>query len=65
MMRSGHERALHCDAPSDMAVALMALEARSRFRGPGPARVPLDDFYFMPGATPRAKYADARRVITP
>jgi len=46
----------HCIAthPSDMAVALMALEATVQIQGAqGQRSVPLDDFYFMPGATPQ------------
>lgn len=41
--------------PSDLAVALMALDAAVHVRTPeGDARVaPLDDFYLLPGATPQ------------
>ena len=45
----------HCIAthPSDMAVAMMALEATVHIRGPkGERAVPLNDFYFVPGSTP-------------
>ncbi|HET7892453.1 MAG TPA: xanthine dehydrogenase family protein subunit M [Candidatus Sulfotelmatobacter sp.] len=45
----------HCVAthPSDMAVAMMALEATVHIRGPkGERAVPLNDFYFVPGSTP-------------
>ena len=45
----------HCIAtnPSDMAVAMMALEATVYIRGAkGERRVPLNDFYFVPGSTP-------------
>jgi xanthine dehydrogenase YagS FAD-binding subunit len=39
--------------PSDMAVAMMALEATVHIRGPkGERAVPLDQFYFVPGTTP-------------
>jgi xanthine dehydrogenase YagS FAD-binding subunit len=39
--------------PSDMAVALLALDAVVLTEGPGGARrVPLDDLYLLPGATP-------------
>jgi xanthine dehydrogenase YagS FAD-binding subunit len=46
----------HCIAthPSDMAVAMMALEATVQTQGAqGQRSVPLDDFYFVPGATPQ------------
>jgi xanthine dehydrogenase YagS FAD-binding subunit len=45
----------HCVAthPSDMAVAMMALEATVHTQGPkGPRAIPLDDFYLLPGTTP-------------
>jgi len=45
----------HCVAthPSDMAVAMMALEAKVHLRGPkGERAVPLEGFYFVPGSTP-------------
>ncbi|MEV5325183.1 FAD binding domain-containing protein [Nonomuraea sp. NPDC052634] len=45
----------HCIAthPSDLAVALTALEATVRLLGPGGERsVPIADFYLSPGSTP-------------
>ncbi len=45
----------HCIAthPSDMAVAMMVLEATVQIRGPkGERAVPLNEFYFVPGSTP-------------
>jgi len=45
----------HCIAthPSDMAVALMALEAVVQVKGPaGERSIPLAEFYRLPGATP-------------
>jgi len=45
----------HCIAthPSDMAVAMMALEATVQIRGTkGERSVPLNEFYFVPGSTP-------------
>lgn len=45
----------HCIAthPSDMAVAMQALEATVHIHGPkGERIVPLNDFYFVPGSTP-------------
>ncbi|MCU1307111.1 MAG: molybdopterin dehydrogenase, FAD-binding domain protein [Acidobacteriaceae bacterium] len=45
----------HCIAtnPSDMAVAMMALEATVQLRGPKAERtVALKDFYLVPGSTP-------------
>jgi len=45
----------HCIAthPSDMAVAMMALEATVQMQGAqGQRSVPLHDFYFVPGSTP-------------
>jgi len=46
----------HCIAthPSDMAVAMMALEATVQLQGPqGQRTVPLQEFYFVPGSTPK------------
>ena len=46
----------HCIAthPSDMAVAMMALEATVHIRGPkGERAVPLNEFYVVPGKTPQ------------
>lgn len=46
----------HCIAthPSDMAVAMMALEATVLIQGPnGNRSVPLNEFYLLPGATPQ------------
>lgn len=46
----------HCIAthPSDMAVAMMALEAVVRIRGrKGERAVPVNEFYFVPGSTPQ------------
>lgn len=45
----------HCVAthPSDMAVAMMALEATVHTQGPkGERSIPLDEFYLVPGDTP-------------
>jgi xanthine dehydrogenase YagS FAD-binding subunit len=45
----------HCIAthPSDMAVALMALDATVQIQGAqGQRTVPLQEFYFVPGSTP-------------
>jgi xanthine dehydrogenase YagS FAD-binding subunit len=45
----------HCIAthPSDMAVALLALEATVQIQGAqGQRTVPLQEFYFVPGSTP-------------
>lgn len=44
----------HCIAthPSDMAVALRALDAVVQIDGPNPRRVALADFYLLPGDTP-------------
>src|SRR3954447_8291775 len=40
--------------PSDLAVALLALDASVELRGPGGTRVvPLNDFYLLPGDTPQ------------
>ncbi len=58
----------HCIAthPSDMAVAMMALEAKVHIRGPkGERVVPLNDFYFVPGDTPnRENVLSAGELIT-
>lgn len=44
--------------PSDLAVALLALDAAVVVRGPGgERRVPLDEFYVLPGATPERETA--------
>jgi xanthine dehydrogenase YagS FAD-binding subunit len=46
----------HCIAthPSDMAVAMMALEATVHMQGPkGERQIPIDDFYLVPGNTPQ------------
>jgi xanthine dehydrogenase YagS FAD-binding subunit len=48
----------HCIAthPSDMAVAMMALEAVVHVSGPkGERSVPLNDFYVLPGNTPHVE----------
>jgi xanthine dehydrogenase YagS FAD-binding subunit len=53
----------HCVAthPSDMAVAMMALEATVHTQGPKGARaIALDDFYLVPGSTP-----DRENVLAP
>jgi xanthine dehydrogenase YagS FAD-binding subunit len=60
---TGHNRTLailgaseHCIAtnPSDMCVALAALEATVQIEGPkGSRTVPLGDFHLLPGATPQ------------
>lgn len=53
----------HCIAthPSDMAVAMMALEATVHTRGPkGERSIALDDFYLLPGSTP-----DKETVLEP
>jgi xanthine dehydrogenase YagS FAD-binding subunit len=50
----------HCIAthPSDMAVALMALEATVQMQGLQSQRtVPLQEFYFVPGSTPERENA--------
>ena len=40
--------------PSDLAVALVAMEASVELTGPGGSRLlPLDDFYRLPGSTPQ------------
>jgi xanthine dehydrogenase YagS FAD-binding subunit len=58
----------HCVAthPSDMAVAMMALEAVVHIRGPkGERTVPLNEFYFIPGSTPnRENVLTAGELIT-
>jgi len=49
----------HCIAthPSDMAVAMMALEATVQIQGPQSQRtVPLQEFYFVPGSTPEREH---------
>jgi len=46
----------HCIAthPSDMCVALAALDATVRIQGPeGERKVPFDEFHFLPGDTPQ------------
>ncbi|MCU1297664.1 MAG: molybdopterin dehydrogenase, FAD-binding domain protein [Acidobacteriaceae bacterium] len=46
----------HCIAthPSDMCIAMMALEAVIHLRGQqGERTVPINDFYFVPGTTPQ------------
>lgn len=58
----GHNRGLailgtseHCIAsnPSDMAVAMMALEAQIHLEGPaGDRTVPISEFYTLPGSSP-------------
>jgi xanthine dehydrogenase YagS FAD-binding subunit len=53
----------HCIAthPSDMAVAMMALEATVQIQGPqGQRTVPFQEFYFVPGSTP-----ERENVLTP
>jgi len=53
----------HCIAthPSDMAVAMMALEATVHFRGSkGERSIALNDFYLVPGTTP-----DKENVLEP
>jgi xanthine dehydrogenase YagS FAD-binding subunit len=50
----------HCIAthPSDLAVALMALDATVHLLGPGGERaVPIGDFYVLPGSTPTRETA--------
>ncbi|MEO3814162.1 xanthine dehydrogenase family protein subunit M [Sphaerisporangium sp. B11E5] len=52
---SGHCIATH---PSDLAVALVALDATVRLLGPGGERaVPIADFYLLPGSTPEQETA--------
>jgi xanthine dehydrogenase YagS FAD-binding subunit len=49
----------HCIAthPSDVAVALVALDAVVHTLGPGGTRrIPIDDFYLLPGATPHVEH---------
>ena len=51
----------HCIAtnPSDMAVAMMALDATVHIRGArGERSVPLGEFYFVPGSTPASRDRD-------
>ncbi|HVT96927.1 MAG TPA: xanthine dehydrogenase family protein subunit M [Acidobacteriaceae bacterium] len=53
----------HCVAthPSDMAVAMMALEATVHTQGPkGERSIALDEFYLVPGSTP-----DRENVLAP
>jgi xanthine dehydrogenase YagS FAD-binding subunit len=53
----------HCVAthPSDMAVAMMALEATVHTQGPkGERAIALDEFYLVPGSTP-----DRENVLVP
>ncbi|MFI6262827.1 FAD binding domain-containing protein [Micromonospora sp. NPDC051006] len=43
--------------PSDLAVALVALDAVVRTEGPGGSRgIPIDDFYLLPGQTPEREH---------
>jgi xanthine dehydrogenase YagS FAD-binding subunit len=43
--------------PSDVAVALVALDAVVRTRGPGGVRaIPVDDFFLLPGDTPQREH---------
>lgn len=52
---SGHCIATH---PSDLAVALTALDATVHVLGPGgPRRIPIADFYLLPAATPHVENA--------
>jgi xanthine dehydrogenase YagS FAD-binding subunit len=49
----------HCIAthPSDLAVALVALEAVVHTQGPSGARaIPIDDFFLLPGDTPHLEH---------
>jgi xanthine dehydrogenase YagS FAD-binding subunit len=49
----------HCIAthPSDVAVALVALDAVIRTHGPSGARaIPIDDFFLLPGDTPHIEH---------
>jgi xanthine dehydrogenase YagS FAD-binding subunit len=49
----------HCIAthPSDVGVALVALDAVVHTAGPaGPRRIPVDDFYLLPGSTPEVEH---------
>ncbi|HEX6492274.1 MAG TPA: xanthine dehydrogenase family protein subunit M [Candidatus Dormibacteraeota bacterium] len=53
----------HCIAthPSDLAVALVALDARIHLQGPDGARtIPVEDFHLLPGATPHRETAIRR-----
>lgn len=52
--------------PSDMAVALVALDATVRTLGPqGERRIPIDEFHTLPGATPHIESAlDRGELIT-
>jgi xanthine dehydrogenase YagS FAD-binding subunit len=53
----GSERCI-CTHPSDLAVALLALDATVVTEGPaGGRRIPIDDFYLMPGETPERETA--------
>ena len=58
--------AMHCIAthPSDLAVALAALDAAVELRGARRRRsvVPVNEFYLLPGDTPRARDGDACRA---
>jgi xanthine dehydrogenase YagS FAD-binding subunit len=50
----------HCVAthPSDMAVAMVALDAAVHIRGPrGERQVPIEDFHKLPGTTPQIETA--------
>ena len=50
----GASQACIATHPSDMCVALAALEARIRVRGPGGERtIPMADFHRLPGKTPQ------------
>jgi xanthine dehydrogenase YagS FAD-binding subunit len=49
----------HCIAthPSDLAVALVALDAFVHTQGPsGPRAIPIDDFFLLPGDTPQREH---------
>jgi xanthine dehydrogenase YagS FAD-binding subunit len=49
----------HCIAthPSDVAVVLVAFDAVVRTVGPaGPAEIPIDDFFLLPGDTPQMEH---------
>jgi xanthine dehydrogenase YagS FAD-binding subunit len=49
----------HCIAthPSDLAVALVALDAVVHAEGPlGPRAIPIDDFFLLPGDTPEREH---------
>jgi xanthine dehydrogenase YagS FAD-binding subunit len=49
----------HCIAthPSDLAVALVALDAVVSTQGPsGPRAIPIDDFFLLPGDTPQREH---------